>query len=557
MKRRVLLAAVGALLLAGAYFVVTRAGLIREAAELVRQGGETPLREVLRPPRGGPRVVVVALDGVGRGALYGAIGRGDMPRLAGLMGVAAAGGDGVHEHAWAAPDVLSILPSTTMAAWASVFTGEPPARTGVPGNEWFEREAMRFWAPAPVSVSGHEHTLAMLTDGLVGNRIAVPTLFERADVRSYVSLLPVYRGADLFTLPDPDLVVELFGAVARGIADDEPLEREAYARVDVAAVDNVLETIGRHGLADLQVVYFPGVDLFTHGATDPLEQQARYLAEIVDPEIGRILDAYARLGALDSTYLVIVSDHGHTPVVNDDRHALEPEGGGEPSTVLAEVGFRARPLVLDPAEDEQDYQSAIAYQGAIAYVYLADRSTCPEPGERCDWGRPPRLEEDVLPVVRAFDAANRGGEIVPELRGTLDLILVRSATPDGETVVEVFEEGRLVPLADHLARRPRPDLVRFEERLEGLVDGPFGDRSGDVLLLARSGEGRPLEGRYYFSRLYRSWHGSPHAQDSEIPLIVAREATSGEEIRDLARPAFGDAPSQLGFTPLVLALLGR
>jgi hypothetical protein len=555
MTRKILLAAGAAILLAGAYLVITRAGLIREAAELVRQGGEARLREVLRPARGGTRVLVVALDGVGRGALYDGISRGEMPRLAAFMG--AAGDDGVHEHAWAAPDFVSILPSTTMAAWASVFSGEPPARTGVTGNEWFDRDAMRFLAPAPVSVSGHEHTLAMLTDGLVGNQIRTPTLFERADVRSYVSLLPVYRGADLFTLPDPDLVVDLFGALTGGVAGDEPLEREAYASVDIAGVDNVLETIERHGLADLQVVYFPAVDLFTHGASDPLRQQGRYLTEIVDPQIGRLLDAYARGNALDSVFLLILSDHGHTPVLNDDRHSLAAEGDDEPSRVLTAAGFRPRPLVLDPAEDEQDYQSAVAYQGAIAYLYLADRSTCPEPGQRCDWPRPPRLEEDVLPVARAFDAASRRGEIVPELAGTLDLILVRTESVGGGSRLEVFEEDRLIPLADHLARRPRPDLVRFEERMSGLVDGPFGDHAGDVLLLARSGEHRPIEDRYYFSSLYRSWHGSPHPQDSEIPLIVASPSLTGSDLRAIARPVLGNAPSQLGVMPLVLALLGR
>jgi hypothetical protein len=148
-----------------------------------------------------------------------------MPRLAALMGEP--GENGVHEHAYASPDAVSILPSTTIAAWSSVYTGEPPAETGVPGNEWFDRRSMRYFAPAPVSVSGHEHTLAMLSDGLVGNSIAVPTLLERAGVRSYVSLAPVFRGADIFTMPDPSIVADLFATVAGGVVDDDPIDREA------------------------------------------------------------------------------------------------------------------------------------------------------------------------------------------------------------------------------------------------------------------------------------------------------------------------------------------
>jgi hypothetical protein len=437
-----------------------------------------------------------------------------------------------------------------------VFTGEPPARTGVPGNEWFERDSLRFLAPAPVSVTGHEHTLAMLTDGLVGNALRVPTLFERADVRAYVSLAPVHRGADIFTLPDAEVVADLFGDVAEGVAGDEPIARDGYAEVDSESVDNVLETIERHGLADLQVVYFPGVDLYTHGASDPLADQQSYLSEVVDPALGRVLDAYALADAVRSTWLVVVSDHGHTPVLNDDRHALASEGDDEPPAVLARAGFRIRPFLPEPGDDEADYQATVAYQGAIAYVYLADRSTCAEEGSRCDWSRPPRRDEDVLPVVRAFDDANRTGAGVPALRDALDLIMVRVPDGRGGAAIEVFDGTTLVPLGEHLARRPRPDLLRFEERMAGLVNGPFGDRAGDILLLARSGEHEPIERRFYFSNVYRSWHGSPHAQDSRIPLIVARTDMTGARIRAVARGVLGEAPSQLGVTPLVLALLG-
>jgi hypothetical protein len=556
MKRKLLLTGVVATLIAGGvYIAVTRGDLIREASELVRDGGERALREPLRPARGGTRVVMVALDGVGRDMLYGGLERGEMPRLSALVGAPA--GEGTHEHGYAEGDALSILPSTTMAAWASVFTGEPPARSGVPGNEWFDRGTMRFFAPAPVSVLEYEHALSMLSDGLVGNQLSVPTLFELADVRSYVSLAPVYRGADLLTLPDPNLVAELFGAMVGGAADDEPLEQDVYATLDESAMDDALESLERHGLADLQVVYFPGVDLFTHGASDPLRQQAGYLAEVVDPQVGRLLDVYAAAGALDSTWVVVLSDHGHTPVLSDDRNALSAGAEDGVSRMLEDAGFRMRALVLEPEEDQQDYQAALAYQGAIAYVYLADRSTCAGTGQPCDWARPPRRDEDVLPVARAFHAASTSGEVAPQLAGALDLILVRSVAPDGSAGVLVFDGEGLVPLSRHLAAHPRPDLLRFEERMRGLVDGPHGERAGDIILVARSGEHRPLEERFYFSNRYRSWHGSPHPQDSRIPLLVAHGTHEGAAIREVVRDALGDSPSQLGVVRLILSLLGR
>ena len=530
---------------------------ITEMLELAAQGGDRVLREPMRPVRGGTRVLLFALDGVGDDEFHRAVRDGAAPNIAALLG-ADPDGEG-YAHASSAPAALSILPSTTMAAWSSIFTGAPPARTGVPGNEWFVREERRFVAPAPVSVTGHEHSLEMLSDGLVGNALKVPTLFDRTKLRSHVSLAPVYRGADLFTTPDPGAVAELFGEVAKGVVGEQSVEREAYSEIDLTSVDNLLESIREHGVPDLQVVYLPGIDLFAHVASRPLAQEVGYLRTVVDSAIGLILRAYDSLGVLDQTYFVFVADHGHTPVLNDDRHSLGTEGDDEPPALLRRTGFRVRPFVLEPAEDEQDYQATVAYQGAMAYVYLADRSLCLTPGAQCDWARPPRLEEDVLPVVRAFHRANETGDPIPGLEGTLDLIFAREPRPPGVDALpfRVFDGQRLLPIGEYLARHPRPDLLRLADRMDGLAAGPYGHRAGDILLLARSGIERPIEERFYFSGPYQSWHGSPAAQDSRIPLVVARRGSSRRELELLVKPVLGDRPSQLHIVELVRVLLAQ
>ena len=530
---------------------------IAELLQLAAQGGDRVLRDPMRPVRGGVRVVLFALDGVGDDEFQKAVREGSAPNIAELLG-AGQGAEG-YAHAFSAPDALSILPSTTMAAWSSIFTGAPPAQTGVPGNEWFVREERRFVAPAPVSVTGHEHTLEMLTEGLVGNAIRVPTLFDRIEVRSHVSLAPVYRGADLFTTPQPAAVAELFGEVAKGVAGDGSVEREAYSEIDLTSVDNLLESIREHGVPDLQVVYLPGIDLFAHVASRPLAQEVGYLRTVVDSAVGLIRRAYDSLGVLNQTYFVFVADHGHTPVHNDDRHSLGTEGDDEPPGLLRRIGFRVRPFVLEPADDEQDYQATVAYQGAMAYVYLADRSLCPARGARCDWSRPPRLEEDIMPVVRAFHRVNETGDPIPGLEGTLDLIFTREPKPPGEDALpfQVFDGKRLLPIAEYLARYPRPDLLRLAERMEGLAAGPYGHRAGDVLLLARSGIERPIAERFYFSGPYQSWHGSPAAQDSRIPLVVARRGSSRKELDVLVERVLGSQPSQLDIVELVRVLLAQ
>ena len=545
-----------AVVLAGVAFYLYRSReTAKEVVELTVRGGEFQLREVMRPVKEGARALIFAFDGIGADQFYGTIDSGKTPHLQALLGDRKP--DGVYEHGYAVPEALTILPSTTMAAWSSIYTGESPAQTGVPGNEWFVREEMKFYAPAPVSVTGNSHALKMLTDGLVGKAIQVPTLYEILDVRAFVSLAAVYRGADLFTTPEPVNLADLFAAVGKGLTGEDSISQEVYQQVDEEAIDTVLEEFDKHGIPNLQVVYFPGVDLYSHVDDQPLDMQVKYLQEVLDPAIARVLEAYDKAGLLDDTYVVFVSDHGHTPVLNDDLHSLGTVGEDEPPALLARLGFRLRPFVLEPEDEGQDYQATVAYQGAMAYIYLADRSTCPQPGQRCDWQRAPRLEEDVLEVARAFHHVNETGEPIPQLAGTLDLIFAREPKPANEAAgpFKVFDGEKLVPVAEYLQKNPRKDLLRLEERLQGLGAGPFGHRAGDILLLARSGIERPIEERFYFSNLYRSWHGSPTSQDSRIPLLVARKNDSGERIQKLVRKVVGSNPSQLHFVPLMKSLM--
>jgi hypothetical protein len=541
-----------ALVLSGALLALFSA-TIREGVQLALEQGETMLRSPMRPIRGDTHVLLFALDGVGDERLREMLATERMPRLAALLGPAQEPNQ--FANGYAVPGALSIIPSTTMAAWVSVFTGAPVAETGVPGNEWYVREEMKFYAPGPISVDETKHTLASFTDGFLGKATRVPTLFELADVRSHVALLPIHRGADLLTVPSLTDLGAAFARMAGGVIDDDPVERDLYQTLEDTTVDQVVDALQRHGVPDLQVVYFPGIDLYTHIADFPEQELERYLEEVTDPAIGRILAAYADAGVLERTFVVFVSDHGHTPVLKDERHALGSDDGSGPPALLAHAGFRVRAPEIEV--DDDDYQAVVAYQGAMANVYLANRSTCENAGERCSWMLPPRLDEDVLEVVRAFDRANRTGAGLPALQGTLDLIFAREPRPVGEHALpfQVWDGERLIDVADYLAANPREDFPDFEHRLAAFAAGPYGHRAGDVLLLAKSGMNRPISERFYFSRIYTSWHGSPEWQDSRVPIVVAHPNRSGDEIRHIVDAAVGDQPSQLDVTPLVQALL--
>jgi len=168
------------------------------------------------PPPHALHVPIFALDGVGDDQFTEATRPGASPNVDALLGKPVGGG--VYEHGYSIPNAVSVLPSTTIDAWTAIFTGAPPAFNGITGNEWFERETATFYAPAPVSLSKLSgQTVQVYSEDLIGHQIKGPTLFEKVNGPSFVSLNGVYRGATIFTSVD----VTSFSTLATSYLESE------------------------------------------------------------------------------------------------------------------------------------------------------------------------------------------------------------------------------------------------------------------------------------------------------------------------------------------------
>jgi hypothetical protein len=161
-----------------------------------------------------------------------------------------------------------------------------------------------------------------------------------------------------------------------------------------------------------------------------------------------------------------------------------------------------------------------------------------------------------MPVVRAFDRVNRTGRAIPRLKSTLDLIFARVPAPAGEasTPFQIFDGRQLVPIGEYLRIHPRPDLLDLEERMNWLGVGPYGNRAGDIVLLAKSGS-VPIDHRYYFAaETHYTWHGSADESDSHIPLVLIQVGGSGDRMHEVVEDNIGKHPSEKDLTPIVRAL---
>ncbi len=114
--------------------------------------------------------------------------------------------------------------------------------------------------------------------------------------------------------------------------------------------------------------------------------------------------------------------------------------------------------------------------------------------------------------------------------------------------------GRTMTIGDYLLEHPHPTYVAVAERMEELAVGRYGERAGDMLLLAHNGDRDTAEQRYYFSKPFRSWHGSPSKLDSEIPLIVSHPDHDTASIASWVTPILGDRPFQRKITDIIMKL---
>jgi hypothetical protein len=560
-------------------------GVTAHAADLIATGHSRTLTDRPKGSAGSspdrPGILVLALDGVDRKLIYDMLDAGEMPALATLLGgqddgagaprwkvtKREGGSGGTFPHAFFSDRMLSTLPSSTIAAWVTGFTGEPPAVHGVTGNEFFARESRRFIAPAPVTVHDVRPVIECYTDDYLNKVPAASSVYQKMreqdpNVLVWVAMHQYYAGADRLLLTSRTVMADAVKGFLEKELDEHvknKTSRKIFEDLDEEVLSVVQGQLDESPLPDVLTVYLSGTDQYAHVADEgPTPARRAYLREVLDPKFRGLFDKLRQRGALTNRYVVITADHGHTQVVKDDLHALGMKGPDDPPEIVRKAGFRLRPFKMEVDEDD-DFQAVLAYQGAMAYVYLADRSTCEKKKAKCDWNRPPRFREDVLAMAEAFHRNNEDGSLVPEMKGTLDMVLAREPRPQAE-VDRPFQvyvgDGKLQPVEAYLAAHPHPTYVDLAQRLRDLAEGPFGERAGDVLLVAHNGDRDDPAQRYYFSGLYQSWHGSPSRQDSEIPLIVAHPGKRKDEIRTLVDKAIGERPSQQRVTDVLLALRG-
>lgn len=190
------------------------------------------------------------------------------------------------------------MPAITYAAIATIMSGTSPARHGIVGNRWFDPDAQLF----------RNYVLASRYDRVDAD-YAAPLIYERIDPAPSATVQTVHRrGADVvirnWALSGVMWAFKDYTAV------DKLSASSIWRLIDWANWQRVWPT--------LVTFYFPGLDSVghAHGASSP---EYRRAGEHLDHQVGRVCQWLEREGLLDTTYLVLVSDHGMVDVAADGR----------------------------------------------------------------------------------------------------------------------------------------------------------------------------------------------------------------------------------------------
>lgn len=387
----------------------------------------------------------------------------------------------------------------------------------------------------PLSVDDRGDFLASFNEQLFTDLLQVPTLYERlheAGLSSWVAGSHVHTGADRLLLPERNDLLQALADHVLGDIGAMPVTAR-YVEADEGTMSTVTSELDETTAPPaMLMVYLAGIDLASHHASSPVTSLQRdYLVEHLDPMIERLAEAIEPHGPW---YTLVVSDHGHSDVLEGAEHALGKGGTEAPVfSVLTEAGYRVAAPKLGLVDEDAD--AVVAYQSGAAFIYLARRSPCE--GTRCGWERPPRFEADVLPAADAFLRASSSGG---ELELGVEAVLLRRPRPfdEEDAAFRVYRgQGRSESIAAYCARHGDGCGVDLERRLLNLGTGAHGERAGDLVLLARHGSS--ADDRYYFAQGYEGTHGSASMQDSRFVLGLSHPDRSASHLERMLQRGVG------------------
>ncbi|MDZ7376108.1 MAG: alkaline phosphatase family protein [candidate division KSB1 bacterium] len=435
----------------------------------------------------------------------------------------------------AANHCLTIFPSYTYPAQASIFTGLFPKNHGITANFHFDRAGKslgadgksRFYSPfeAMRFYLNEGSCNRMLNKGVItiydyffeqGYKCVVScNLFVSQSTKAVNHVtwhLPWnFEGAGKeidWLIPN---ILSQFQFITESGADGIGDYRENF---DHKMIEDLLGYLGEHlkfkkAPPNLITLYFGGHDHQAH-LQGEVALQRDYLVNTVDVLLGKFLNLWeerAKINPLENTLFVICSDHGHTRAEMDNKKRVTKK---ELIAAIKKIGYDT----LDKSElfEQEQFSNAIINVTAGATHIYVRRGVVKD--VRAEWRDHPDFQ-DLRPILKELSQANQlQSSASNPFSNAFDYILFKDYDQKKYQIYKydlMNHTDIIKPISKNFGIDQ--NYVLGKERLEEL----YSDNSGDILLLVNYSENF----RFEQNRRMLSTHGSLVATDSDVPLIFA------------------------------------
>jgi hypothetical protein len=396
--------------------------------------------------------------------------------------------------------VTTVFPSVTGPAYTPFVMGRYPGPIGLPGLRWYDRERKTCRLP------GNSRSYVGFEMRRVDTDLDpdAPTIFELVP-SSIAALNVIGRG-----LSPRNLLGRGPGFVLRAARTHFTGRVSGWLDIDRDIAGAVVDRIRTHR-PDFVFAALTGIDKTSHseGHTGAYVEHAY---EIVDDMVAQIRHDAESRGAWDDTHIWVVSDHGHSPVLQHDDLA----------GLIGRLGFRtiAHPFVYSIRGEV-----AVMVSGnAMAHIYL-DLARCSRPwlsdvGGKWQSVRDALLARDsvdlmILPTATGsceIHSRERGFAV---MRWSLGKISYQPATGDPLGIGAQHDLGD----EDAYQVTMQSDYPDALVQISRLSDSP---RSGEIILSAS----RNWDFRAKYEPIpHTSSHGALHREHMLVPLLTTHRWT--------------------------------
>ncbi|MEO5904537.1 MAG: alkaline phosphatase family protein [Gemmatimonadaceae bacterium] len=434
-------------------------------------------------------VIVIVADGARPDILASAMKRGIVPSFSRLRDEG-----GMHT-------LTSVFPSVTGPAYAPFLMGRFPGPIGLPGLRWYDRGRKTSRLP------GHSRSYVGFEMRRIDSDIdaAAPTIFDLIP-SSIAALNVINRG-----LPKSNRIGYGLPFVARTTKTHFSGNLGGWQAIDKYIAGQVADQI-RRKRPDFAFAALMGIDKTSHSEGHSGANVDHALA-IIDDAVAEIRHDAEKRGQWQNTHLWIVSDHGHSPVVQHEDLA----------GFVGRMGFRtiAHPFVYTPGAE-----AAVMVSGnAMAHIYLdlalRERPYLPSMPGRWQALKEALLARDsvdlmIVPVSPgACDVYGRGrGHARMDWNGLRISYRPLTGDPLGLGLVESLSEDETYELT---ISTDYPDSL---VQISRISDSP---RSGEMIISAA----RDWDLRSKYEPIpHFSSHGALHRDHMLVPFIMNKAAAS-------------------------------